>query len=116
MKHKMATLDQASNCNEQLQSFARNNVPAMRDTDLEDECDKSNNIGLTVLFLTCIVISVILATITVIGNGIVIYLGSRARYGETLKYLNKPVRSLAVTDILIGVIGMPLIVTYYVLG
>ena len=112
----MATLGQASNCNEQLQSYALSNMPALPDPALEDDCDKSNNIGLTVLFLTCIVISVILATITVIGNGIVIYLGSHTRYGETLKYLNTPVRSLAVTDILIGVIGMPLIVTYYILG
>ena len=115
-KYKMTTFDQDINCNEQLHSLAENNMLAMRGTEFGDDCDNSDSIGLTALFLTCIVISVILATVTVIGNCIVIFLGSRTRYGEALKYLNKPVRSLAVTDILIGVIGMPLIVTYYVLG
>ena len=82
-------------------------------------CPQSNQSGHRTeiaLFLTSTVISVLLATLTIIGNVIVIYLAGRTRYGEALRYLNKPVRSLAVTDLLFGTLGIPFILAYYALG
>ena len=82
----------------------------------EEGCNKSDDIKHIALFSTSTVISVILAIVAVIGNGIVIYRAGHERYGQALKYLSKPVRSLAITDLLIGLIGIPLIIAYYGLG
>lgn len=68
------------------------------------------------LFWVSVAVSVILAILSIIGNGIVIYVAGRKKNTGTLRYLNNAVRSLAVTDLVIGLIGIPLMIVYYYWG
>ena len=55
-----------------------------------------------------------ISIITVIGNGIVIYVSHQTRNTTRLRHLDGVVKSLAVTDFLFGLIGTPMIaVNYY---
>ena len=65
------------------------------------------------LFWVSTAVSVVLAILAIIGNGIVIYVAGRERNTGALRYLNNAVRSLAVSDFFIGLIGIPLVITYY---
>ena len=60
----------------------------------------------------CIVISII----CIIGNGMVIYVSHQTRNTGRFNYLDGVVKSLAVTDFLFGLIGIPVIITTYYLG
>ena len=102
--------------NERLLPFEVNKMLNISNVSSGEGCDESDDIKHIALFATSTAISVLLAIVAVIGNGIVIYRAGQKRYGEALKHLSQPVRSLAVTDLLIGVIAIPLIITYYILG
>ena len=56
------------------------------------------------------------ALVTITGNGIVIVVSGKKRNMARLKHFDGIVKSLAVTDFLFGVIGVPLIVVNYYLG
>ena len=58
-------------------------------------------------------ISVLLALIAMAGNGFVIYVATRKKNRGTLRYLNRTVKSLAITDFLFGLLGIPLSIVYY---
>ena len=64
------------------------------------------------LFWASVGVSVLLAILAIIGNGIVIYVAGRKTNTGTMRYLNDAVRSLAISDFLIGLVGTPLIITY----
>ena len=65
------------------------------------------------LFWVTSIISVILAVIGVVGNGTVIRLAHQKQNIGPMMCLNRAIKSLAITDLLIGLIGVPLIITYY---
>ena len=56
------------------------------------------------------------ALVTITGNGLVIVVSRKKRNMTRLKHFDGIVKSLAVTDFLFGVIGVPLIVVNYYLG
>ena len=56
------------------------------------------------------------AFVTITGNGIVIAVSGKKRNMARLKHFDGIVKSLAVTDFLFGIIGVPLIVVNYYLG
>ena len=56
------------------------------------------------------------AFVTITGNGIVIAVSGKKRNMARLKHFDGIVKSLAVTDFLLGVVGVPLIVLNYYLG
>ena len=70
----------------------------------------------TGLFWATDVVSGILAVTSMVGNGLVIYTATRNTNTGPFKYLNSTVISLAITDFLFGLIGIPLIISYYYLG
>ena len=70
----------------------------------------------TPLFWASTSVSIVLAVLAILGNGIVIYVAGRKRKTRTLRYLDNAVRSLAVSDFFIGLIGIPLMITYYYWG
>ena len=67
---------------------------------------------LRVLFWITVVVSIITFVITIIGNGMVIFVGCRKQKTKSLKNLNNAVRSLAIADLLFGIVGMPVITLY----
>ena len=56
--------------------------------------------GLSIIYL-CI------ALVAVVGNGLVVYVSFNNRNHGALKHLDCVIQSLAVTDLLFGLIGMP---------
>ena len=69
-----------------------------------------------VLFWFFASVCILVALLTVIGNGIVIYVSIETKSYGRLRYLDNVVKSLAVTDFLFGVIATPLAVTSYYMG
>ena len=55
----------------------------------------------------------IIAILAILGNGIVIYVSHVTRSTGRLRYLDNVVYSLAVTDFLFGIIGVPIITGQY---
>ena len=68
------------------------------------------------LFWTFASVCFLNAIITLIGNGVVIYVSHQTRNTGRLRHLDGVVKSLAVTDFLFGLIGTPLIVINYYYG
>ena len=58
-------------------------------------------------------VCIIIAILTILGNGLVIYVSHVTRSTGRLRYLDNVVYSLAVTDFLFGVIGVPIITSQY---
>ena len=69
-----------------------------------------------VLFWFFASVCILVALLTVIGNGIVIYVSIETKSYGRQRYLDNVVKSLAVTDFLFGVITTPLVVTSYYMG
>ena len=69
-----------------------------------------------VLFWFFASVCILVALLTVIGNGIVIYVSIKTKSYGRLRYLDNVVQSLAITDFLFGVIVTPLVVTSYYMG
>ena len=57
-----------------------------------------------------------IAIVTIIGNGMVLAVAKRKQNLSRLRYFDGIVKSLAVTDLLFGLIGVPLMITNYYLG
>ena len=55
----------------------------------------------------------IIAILAILGNGIVIYVSHVTRSTGRLRYLDNVVYSLAVTDFVFGMIGVPIIMSQY---
>ena len=64
------------------------------------------------LFWVTFAVSVILSLVAIVGNGVIIFIGSRIQKTGVLKNLNNTVRSLAITDFLIGLAGTPAVVVF----
>jgi hypothetical protein len=71
----------------------------------------------TGLFWAYAVITLFVALIAVTGNGFVLFITYGNRNSGRLRYLDNAIKSLAVADMLIGLIGIPCrIVVYYFRG
>ena len=68
------------------------------------------------LFWSLVAFSLLIAAITIIGNGLVIYATYSTKNLGRLRYLDGVVRSLAFTDLLFGLLGTPLVVINYYKG
>lgn len=68
------------------------------------------------LFWLIAVFYLVLALVAVIGNGLVLY----ASYGTTncgpLRHLDDAIKSLAVADLLFGLLGTPFLIYLYYMG
>ena len=58
-------------------------------------------------------VCIIVAILTILGNGLVIYVSHVTRSTGRLRYLDNVVYSLAVTDFLFGIVGVPIITSQY---
>ena len=68
------------------------------------------------LFWTAATVSSLIVILGVIANVLVIYFANQEPPAGTLRHLNKVVKHLAVSDILYGVLGMPLSLAYWKTG
>ena len=58
-----------------------------------------------------------IALVTVIGNGLVLYAALKTRNMGRLRFFDGTIKSLALTDLLIGLVGIPgRITTLYIMG
>ena len=57
-----------------------------------------------------------IAIVTIIGNGMVLVASKMKKNLTRLRYFDGVVKSLAVTDLLFGLIGVPLMIINYYLG
>ena len=71
---------------------------------------------LIILFGLFTSIYIVIAILTILGNGIVIYVSHKTKSTGRLRYLDNVVKSLAVTDFLFGIVGAPIIITGYYMG
>ena len=65
------------------------------------------------LFYAMVVLYTFLGVLATVGNGLVIYAACRGRDGSRLKYLGPLIKSLAVSDMLFGMIGTPMLIVFY---
>ena len=65
-----------------------------------------------VVFWASVSISVSLSIVAICGNSLVLLISCRKKKTIPLKDLNNVVISLAITDLFIGIVGMPVIILY----
>ena len=87
------------------------NVSVMGNTTVGPE-ESSYQQNLT-LFWIFVAVSLLIAIVAIIGNGLVIYIAHRANNSGPLRYLDGVVKSLAFTDFAFGLVGTPLIILNY---
>ena len=68
------------------------------------------------IFMLSVVVYLCIAFVTTVGNGMVIYAGYGSKNQGPLRYLDDVIRSLAVADMLYGLIGTPMLIEGYYLG
>lgn len=68
------------------------------------------------LFWIFACICILVAILSILGNGIVIYVSHETRSIGRLRYLDNVVKSLAVTDFLFGILATPIVITGYFMG
>ena len=68
------------------------------------------------IFILSVVVYLCIAFVTTVGNGMVIYAGYGSKNQGPLRYLDDVIRSLAVADMLYGLIGTPMLIEGYYLG
>ena len=68
------------------------------------------------LFWCFVLVCSVIAIICIIGNVLVIYASYQSTNTARFRYLDSVVISLAVTDVLFGLVGTPFIITNYYLG
>ena len=71
---------------------------------------------LSILFWVMVVFYAIVGTVSAIGNGMVLYASCGNKNIGRLRYLDNVIRSLAATDFLFGVVGIPCMVFTYYMG
>ena len=69
-----------------------------------------------VLFWATVAVSGILSLVATMGNGMVIFIRQQAQKSGSLIHLNVVIKSLAITDFLVGAVGMPVIIILSYLG
>ena len=67
-------------------------------------------------FCFSVVLSSIAGLISIVGNGLVLYVSTKERFTGRFKYVNYGVRNLALSDFLFGLIGTPGSITYWYWG
>jgi hypothetical protein len=71
----------------------------------------------TGIFWAWVILYSFLAIVAIIGNGLVLIATYGKRNTGNLRYLDNAIRSLAVSDMLIGLFGVPcVILIYYYVG
>ena len=99
------TLNIVATNNESIQSFTSNTY--------DELTGYEKNKSLFWLFAT---ICLCIAIVTIIGNVMVIVASKQKNNFTRLRYFDGVVKSLAVTDFLFGLMGVPLMVINYYLG
>ena len=88
----------ATHWNEKMKTI-NNNTESVQRCIEERFCD--------VIFWTGVLISIVTSITAVLGNGLVIYAAHQKVNRGRLRYLDSVIRSLAMTDLLFGLIGTP---------
>ena len=88
------------------------NVSICQSPQEEAQIDQINE----ALFWIASAVSSLIVILGVIANVLVIYFANQEPPSGTLHHLNKVVKHLAVSDILYGVLGMPLSLVYWRTG
>ena len=65
------------------------------------------------LFWVMVVLYTCFGLLAAVGNGLVLYVAYKGRDDSRLKYLGPLIKSLAVTDLLFGLIGTPMLIVFY---
>ena len=72
--------------------------------------------NIVVMFWVFVTFSIIMSSMAILGNSLVIYAGQQKGNRGRLRYLDSVVKSLAMTDLLHGLIGTPLNYVNHYLG
>ena len=94
-----------------ISNYCSDKCPIVTNSSEPNSYDK--NFG---LFWALASVCFVNAIVTLIGNGLVIYVSHQTRNTGRLRHLDGVVKSLAVTDFLFGLIGTPLILINYYAG
>ena len=65
------------------------------------------------LFWVMVVLYTCFGLLAAVGNGLVLYVAHKGRDDSRLQYLGPLIKSLAVTDLLFGLIGTPMLIAFY---
>ena len=88
------------------------NVSACQGHQAESQINQFNEI----LFWAVSIVCILVVLFGVIANILVIYFAHQEPWTGTLRYLNKAVKHLAIADLLYGVLGIPLTLSYWKMG
>ena len=88
------------------------NVSACQSHHEESQINQINE----VLFWTAAAVCTLIFTFGAIADGLVIYFANQEPSTGALRHLNKVVKQLAVSDILLGVLACPLTLAYWKMG
>ena len=88
------------------------NVSACHSQQEESQINQINE----VLFWTAAAVSTLMTILGTIANCLVIYFSIQEPWTGTLRYLNKVVKHLAVSDLLLGVLATPFCLVYWKMG
>ena len=88
------------------------NVSARQSQQEESQINQVND----VLFWTVSAVCILIVIFGAIANTLVIYFANQEPSTVTLRHLNKAVKHLAVSDLLYGVLGIPLSLAYWRMG
>ena len=91
--------------------YLESNVTTSNEREHETAYEKNKSI-----FMLSVVVYLCIAFVTTVGNGMVIYAGYGSKNQGPLRYLDDVIRSLAVADMLYGLIGTPMLIEGYYLG
>ena len=69
-----------------------------------------------VLFWTVSAICILMAIVGAIANSSVFYFANKEPWTGSLRHLNQVVKHLAISDVLYGVLGIPLSLAYWRMG
>ena len=69
-----------------------------------------------IAFYVSVVICVLMGIVSVLGNGLVVYISRLKKDSGKFQYVNKVVKHLALSDFLYGVIGIPCTIIFWQWG
>ena len=79
----------------------------------------SGNIGSEeswIAFYISVAICALMGLVSVLGNGLVVYISNKKKDSGKFRFVNRVVKHLAVSDFLYGMIGIPFTIIFWLWG